>query len=347
MKAAVLEEYGKFVWKDVPKPELKDGHVLVHVTNASICGSDQHVFLGEFHPRTHVPFIPGHEFAGVVEDVGDGVAALGEGQKVVVDPIIWCGKCPACKIGHYPACTSLKLVGIDLDGGFGEYVSVPESMIFKINEKIDLRHAALVEVLSIGYHASNRSGIKPDDSAVIWGAGKVGQCILQAAKTITSGPIIMVDILEERLAMAKKAYKDIICINAGKTNPIEQIKEITNNEGVDVAFESVGHATLKGDMINPVRGCIQSIKGAGTVCVLGLGDDPAPLVMKELIWKEAKIIASRVSHGEFKETIENMEAGKLKPEKLITGIRHASEANEAFAALEKNPAENLKIILDL
>jgi threonine dehydrogenase-like Zn-dependent dehydrogenase len=347
MKAAVLEEYGKFVWKDVPKPELKDGHVLVKVTNASICGSDQHIFLGEFHPRTKLPLIPGHEFAGIVEDVGDGVTAFGEGQKVVIDPIIWCGECPACKIGHHPACTSLKLIGIDLDGGFGEYVCAPESMVFKMDENVDLRHATLVEVLSIGYHACNRAGLKPNDSAVIWGAGKVGQCIMQAAKTITSGPIIMVDILDERLNMAKNAYNDIICVNAANADPIEQIKEITNSEGVDVAIESVGHATLTDDMINPVRGCIQAIKGAGTVCVLGLGDDPAPILMKELIWKEAKIIASRVSHGEYSETIKNLEAGNLKPEKLITGVRHASEANEAFAALEENPANNLKIILDL
>ncbi len=346
MKAAVLEEYGKFVWKDVPKPELKDGHVLVRVTNASICGSDQHIYLGEFHPRTPIPFIPGHEFSGVVEDVADDVYGFGEGQKVVVDPIIWCGECPACKRGHFPACTSLKLIGIDLDGGFAEYVSVPASMVFKVDEKLDLRHAALVEILSIGYHACNRSGIKNNDTAVIWGAGKVGQSILQAAKTITTGQIIMVDVLDERLKMATDAYQDVICINAAKSNPVEQIKEITQNKGVDVAFESAGHASLNGDMVNPVRGCIQSIRGAGTVCVLGLADEPAPLFLKELIWKEAKIVASRVSHGEFKEAIENIEAGNLKPEKLITGILHASKANEAFAALEKDPANNLKIILD-
>ncbi|MFW5699508.1 MAG: zinc-dependent alcohol dehydrogenase [Bacteroidota bacterium] len=347
MKAAVLTQYKNIEWKEVSTPELTQDNVLVRVSHASICGSDQHVFLGEFHPRTSVPLIMGHEFSGVVEETGDNVTDIGVGQKVVVDPIIWCGTCPACKIGHYPACTSLKLVGIDLDGGFGEYVSVPASMIYKIDEKTDLKHAALVEVLSIGFHACARAGVKSDDTVVIWGAGKVGQCILQAARTKTKNKIIMVDIVDERLKFAGDAYPDIEVVNARSTDPLIKIKEITNGEGSDIAFEAVGHAQLQPGMVHPVRGCIQAIRGAGKVCVLGLADDPAPIVMKELIWKEGSLITSRVSHGEFNETIEQLEAGNLKPEKLITGVLPASEAQKGFDLLEKDPAHNLKILLDL
>src|SRR5450759_176195 len=123
MKAAVIREYGKIITEEVKKPDLKNNHVLVKVKYASICGSDQHLFKGEFHPRTKLPLIPGHEFAGVIEEVGKEVRNLSPGEKVTVDPIIWCGTCAACKAGHYPACTTLKLIGIDLDGGFAEYVS--------------------------------------------------------------------------------------------------------------------------------------------------------------------------------------------------------------------------------
>jgi threonine dehydrogenase-like Zn-dependent dehydrogenase len=159
MKAAVISEYGKIKMQEVEKPQLLSNHVLVKVKYASICGSDQHIFKGEFHPRTKLPLIPGHEFAGIVEAVGPEVKDIHPFQKVTVDPIMWCGKCAACRDGHYPACTTLKLVGIDLDGGFAEYVSVPSNMIYKIPDRISDEHAALVEILSIGFHASARAGL--------------------------------------------------------------------------------------------------------------------------------------------------------------------------------------------
>ncbi|HPT32854.1 MAG TPA: zinc-binding dehydrogenase, partial [Prolixibacteraceae bacterium] len=258
---------------------------------------------------------------------------------------IWCGHCPACRRGHYPACTSLKLVGIDLDGGFSEYMKVPETMLYRVTDNISEEHAALVEVLSIGFHACKRAGVQENDNLVIWGAGKVGQCILQAAKTKTNGQIIMVDLLDERLAIAARAYPDVQLINAGLTNPVEKIKELTGGEGVDIAFEAVGHAKEIPGGVNPVRGCIQAIRGGGKVCTLGLSAEPSPIVMKELIWKEGTIVTSRVSHGEFAETIDNLHRGTLKPDALVTDNLHPSEAQKAFHLLEDEPGKHLKILL--
>ena len=155
MKAAVLTEYNKVEWLDVEKPACKPGEVLIEVTYGCICGSDQHIHKGEFHPRTKTPMIMGHEFGGIVVEVGDGVSGWNVGDKVAPDPIYWCGTCPACMKGHYPACTSLKLVGIDSDGGFAQYVSLPPSMLYKVPAHIPDEHVALVEVLSIGCHAKN------------------------------------------------------------------------------------------------------------------------------------------------------------------------------------------------
>jgi threonine dehydrogenase-like Zn-dependent dehydrogenase len=330
----------------VNKPEPGDGEVLVKVGFAGICGSDQHIFKGEFHPRTKLPFIPGHEFAGTIIDVGKIVSRFVTGEQVAVDPIIWCGECPACKIKHYPACISLKLIGVDMDGGFGEYINVPEDNLYGVDPKIPTRHAALIEVLSIGFHACNRAGVKPDDTIVIWGAGKVGQSILQAVRTKTRNTVIVVDILEQRLALAKKFYPDIHAINAGKEDPVEMLMAITDNRGVDVAFEAIGHFEELKDRDNPARSCIRSIRGAGTVCVLGLGSEPVPLLMKELIWKEARIVASRVSHGEFAETIAHLGKGDLKPNALITDILHPQDIQKAFELLDAEPEKHLKILLD-
>ncbi len=345
MKASVLKEYGRMEWTDVPAPEISDKDTLVKVKYASICGSDQHIFQGEFHPRTQLPLIPGHEFAGEISAVGSKVEKFYQGDRVVVDPIIWCGKCPACMIGHYPACTSLKIIGVDLDGGFAELVRVPESMLHRIPQEIPDKHAALIEVLSIGFHACNRVGLKKNDTVVIWGAGKVGQSIMQAVRTKTSNTLILIDVLDQRLENAKRACPDIYIINSLKTDPVLEIREITHGQGVDVAFEAVGHGIEIKEIVHPVRGCVQSIRGAGTVCVLGLSDLAAPVVMKELIWKEAVIVASRVSHGEFEEAINALQKRVLKPDSLISDIYSPDQTQEAFEILEAEPEKHLKILL--
>jgi 2-desacetyl-2-hydroxyethyl bacteriochlorophyllide A dehydrogenase len=345
MYAAVINKYNSIDWQEVQAPKPSKSDVLIKITYATICGTDQHIFSGEFHPRTRLPLIPGHEFTGVVEKTGKDVMNIRPGEKVVVDPIIWCGICDACKAGHYPACSSLKVIGVDLNGGFAEYISVPESMIYKVPDKVPDTHAALVEILSIGFHACNRAGLKENETVAIWGAGKVGNAILQAARTITDDKIFFVDILEKRLTKAVKAYPDIYTINAMTEDPVQVIKEVTSGKGVDVAFEAVGHAYLPGDMVHPVRGCVQSIKGGGRVCVLGLADDPAPVLIKELIWKEAKIISSRVSQGEFSKVIDELSKGRLKPESMITAVIHPSETQKAFELLISNPEEHLKILL--
>jgi len=345
MKASVLEEYGRISWKSVPEPIVSDNDVLINVKFSNICGTDEHIFKGEFHPRTSLPLVMGHELSGIVAETGKNIRKYQPGDKVVVDPIIWCGQCPACKRGHHPACTSLKLIGIDLDGGFAEYISVPEKMVYKVHDKISLRHASLVEVLSIGFHACNRAGVKENDTVLIWGGGKLGQCILQAVKTKTDAQVFIVDILAERLQRARDAYPDIVTINAKSADPVRMLNEQTG--GVDIAFEAVGHAENVNNIPNPVRGCIQSIRGAGTVCVLGLADEPSPVLMKELIWKEAKIVASRVSHGEYTETLSALEKGILKPEALITKQMQMPDLQQAFSILETQKKDHLKILMEV
>ena len=346
MKAAVLTKYNQVEWKDVEKPTCKPGEVLIKVNFGCICGSDQHIHTGEFHPRTTLPLIMGHEFGGVVIEVGKGVTGWQVGDKVAPDPIIWCGKCPACLKGHFPACTSLKLIGIDIDGGFCEYVSLPPSMLYKVPANIPDKHVALIEVLSIGCHAKNRANVQKGDSIVIWGSGKIGLCILQAVRTVTDNMVFMVDILDDRLAIGSKYYDNVIPINARKENPVERIKKETGDKGVDIAFEAVGHPEEIQDSVNPVTGCIRSIVGGGKVCVLGLGAEPTSVMFRELIWKEGTIVTSRVSHGEFAEAIEHLTNKRLKPEALISKTLHGSETQRGFEILKNDPAKNIKILLD-
>jgi threonine dehydrogenase-like Zn-dependent dehydrogenase len=347
MKAAILKSYGKLEFVDIAEPVISDSQVLVKVKYAGICGSDQHVFKGDFHPRSKLPLIQGHEFCGEIASVGANVQGFAAGDRVVVDPVIYCGDCPACHLKHYPACSTLSLLGIDHNGGFAQYVTANPSMLYKIPEQIPDEHAALVEVLAIGFHACNRAQVKQRDTIAIYGAGKVGQCILQAARTRTGGRIFMVDIIENRLELAKQGYPEITVINARFEDPVKKINDSTRGEGVDIAFEAVGEVHELPGRTTPVRACIQSIRGAGKVCVLGLSDHPISLVIKELIFKEAQLVASRVSHGEFTETIEALANHKLKPEVLISKIMPLSEAQTAFELLEMEPHNYLKILLQI
>jgi threonine dehydrogenase-like Zn-dependent dehydrogenase len=274
MKACVLKKYHYFEWADVPKPEIRNNEILINSKYASICGSDQHIFSGDFHPRTKLPLIPGHEFMGIVVETGSEVTDIEIGDRVAVDPVIWCGKCPACRRQHYPACTSLKLLGVDMDGGFGQYVIAKSHMLYKLTPNIPDIHGSLVEVLGIGFHSVNRAEVTENDSIAIWGTGKVGHSILQAVKTKTKGQVFLIDLIEDRLRKASIAYPDVITINALKEHPVEVIHDLTNGNGIDVAFEAVGHDTSNGATLNPVRGCINIIRGGGKVVVLGLGDEP-------------------------------------------------------------------------
>lgn len=347
MKAIRLVEYNNLEVNDIPVPSINDNQVLIKVGFASICGSDQHIIKGDFHPRTQLPMTPGHEFSGSIVEVGNQIQEFKPGEKVAVDPMIWCGECPACQRKHYPACTNLKLLGVDMDGGFAEYVVADANKLYRLSSDISDQAAALVELYSIGFHACRRAEVKKDDTIVIWGAGKVGQVILQAARTITDNRIIMVDILEERLQVSNKNYKDVFIINAKKQNPREVINELTLGKGVDVAFEAVGHAEKIVGQPNPVQNCILSIRGAGTVCVLGLSGEESSLLVRDLIWREARIIASRVNQGEFTDVIRHMTAGNLKPEILISKEIDPSEAMDAFHLLENEPENYLKILIKL
>jgi len=346
MKALVLTRYRRLEWLDVDLPRIEPSEVLIKVSYAGICGSDQHVFNGEFHPRTSLPLIMGHEFAGTIADVGSEVRGFGRGERVTVDPIYWCGRCPACELRHYPACSSLKLLGIDSNGGFAQYVAARSFMLHKIADSIPDRHAALIEVLSIGFHACARAGLQAGDTVAVFGAGRIGQCILQAARTITNQPIFMVDILPARLALVNEHYDDaVVAIDASLQDPVAAIKARTGGRGVDVAYEAVGHAHPVAGQGPPVAQCVQAIRGAGTVCVLGLSDNPVPLVMKDLIWKEATLQTSRVTHGEFARTIDHLSQGTLDPDALITTEVPLEQAQDAFERLETHPADYLKILL--
>lgn len=347
MKAAVLFDDRDIRIADVPDPQIKEDEVLVSSRYAGICGTDLHVYLGEFHDRVAYPAILGHEFGGIVEEVGKAVQGIRPGDRVVVDPIISCHRCTACLTGHINACRTLKLLGIDLDGGFGQYVAVPSDRILLLPESIPLQDAPMVELYSIGHHALYRGRVQPGETVVILGAGKVGLSILDVL-CHSAGPVWVVSVDKEdyRLDVAKKLGAEIT-INIEEQDPVAVVKELTKREGVDCVIEAVGHYTVAEGQESPLGQAVEMVRNGGRIVTLSLGTQRSEVFFKTFVIKEAELIASRVTCGEFPRAIRLLSKGLLHPELLITHRLPIRDVAAAFTQSAKEDPETIKVVLDV
>ncbi|MGX8899553.1 Zn-dependent oxidoreductase, partial [Citrobacter werkmanii] len=215
MKSVVIEKPNTLVIAERPVPEPAAGEVRVKVKLAGICGSDSHIYRGH-NPFAQYPRVIGHEFFGVIDEVGEGVDRSRIGERVSVDPVISCGHCYPCSIGKPNVCTSLVVLGVHRDGGFSEYAVVPAKNAWPIPDTVPDEHAVMVEPFTI---AANVTGqIKPteNDIALIYGAGPMGLTTVQALKRVYKvKTVVIADRIEERLSMAKRCGADWV-INNGQ-----------------------------------------------------------------------------------------------------------------------------------
>lgn len=332
---------------DAADPRIGPDQVLVETGCAGICGTDLHIYRGEFHSRVAYPAILGHEFGGVIREAGKGVQGWQPGDRVVVDPIIPCHACPACMSGHLNACRTLKLLGIDLDGGFGQYVAAPANCVYRLPDSIPMAHAPMVEMYGLGHHILRRGQVQPGESVVILGAGKLGLSALDVLCHSASPALtIIADLQPFRLELARKLGADYT-VNVGQENLVERVADITQGVGVDCVIEAVGHYHEAMGQEPPLAQAVKMIRSGGRIVTLGLGEQLSAVHFKTLVLKEAEIIASRVTLGEFSPAIRLMSKGLLHPELLIT---HQLPLSHAAAALKQVDAEDprtLKVTLDV
>jgi L-gulonate 5-dehydrogenase len=344
MKAAILIADKEIRFGEAPAPHPKNGQVLIRVHWASICGTDLHIYLGEFKPRVTYPRILGHEFSGVVESVGKEVFHLKKGDRVVVDPIIWCNQCPACLNGHNNACHFLKLIGVDVDGAFAEYVVADADKVFKVPERISLRDAVLVELYSLGVHSTRRAKIEPGDRVVILGTGRLGLSVLEVIKQTAAAWICSVDILENRLEIAKKLGSDLVIDSRGR-DPVEEILSLTDGLGVDRVIETVGTTVNIENREMPVEQAVRISRHGGRIVVMGMGSQYTPVFWKEFVEKEIQLVGSRVTLGDFPRALSLMSQGRFHPDLLISKESRLEEIGEAFRLLEEEPDRYLKFLI--
>ena len=347
MKAGILYDDRDVRLGDAPDPTIGPDEVLVAPSHAGICGTDLHIYRGEFHDRVAFPAILGHEFGGIIQEVGRDVVGYRAGDRVAVDPIISCHSCPACLSGRLNACHTLKLLGVDMDGGFGQYVAAPAGKLYPLPDAIPMAHVPMVEMYGLGHHILWRGQVQPGETVAILGAGKLGLSILDVL-CHSAGPAttIVTDLQPFRLETARRLGADY-AIDIAREDPVERVMEITQGHGADCVIEAVGHYHLEEGQEAPLAQAVKMVRSAGRVVTAGMGEQLSAVHFKTLVLKEAQIIASRVTLGEFPRAIRLMEKGLLHPDLLITDQMAMRDIAGAFAKVDAEDPTTIKIVVDV
>jgi threonine dehydrogenase-like Zn-dependent dehydrogenase len=239
------------------------------------------------------------------------------------------------------------LLGVDLDGGYGQYVAAPASHVFHLPANIPMKFAPMVEMYGLGCHILMRGRVQPGETVAILGAGKLGLSVLDVlCHNANAATTIITDVQPFRLETARKLGADF-AINAADEDPVARVMEITRGEGVDCVIECVGHFHDIAGRESPLQQAVQMIRTAGRIVTCGLGEQLSSVHFKTLVIKEAEIIASRVTLGEFPRAIRLMEKGLLHPELQVTHELPLREIGAAFAQVDREDPRTIKVVLDV
>jgi 2-desacetyl-2-hydroxyethyl bacteriochlorophyllide A dehydrogenase len=347
MKAGILYDDRDIRPGDAPDPQVGPHEVLVETSHTGICGTDLHIYRGEFRARVTYPAIIGHEFGGTIQEVGREVKGLRAGDRVVVDPIVPCGACPACLSGHMNVCRSLKLLGVELDGGFGQYVAAPARRVYRLPDSIPLADASMVEMYSLGHHILQRGQVQPGESVAVLGAGRLGLSVLDVLCHSASPALTLVaDLQPFRLEIARKLGADY-ALDVTHGDPVERVLDLTQGAGVDCVIEAVGHYHLVEGQEAPIAQAVKMLRPGGRIVTTGLGEQLSAVHFKTLVLKEARIIGSRVTLGEFPRAIRLLARGLLHPELLITHHMALRDIAAAFDRVDREDPAMLKVVLNV
>lgn len=341
MKALVLEEYNKLVYKEVPVPEISDNEVLVKVKACGICGSDIHGLDGSTGRRIP-PLIMGHEASGVINSTGKNVKGWKPGDRVTFDSTVYRLDDWFTLRGMYNLSNNREVIGVSpgnyrRNGAFAEFLALPEHILYRIPEHVTFEQAAMVEAAAVALHAVNIAELQTGDKCLVTGAGTIGLLVMKLLKISGSSSIIAADINKNSFAKAVKAGADYTFLPSD-INLDKEIRSLTADRGVDISFEAVGNNETVNLAINLVR------KG-GKVVLIG---NTSPLVefpLQKVVTGELKILGSCAIRGEYEMILDLMNSGKLDVDDQIVAIAPLKEGAEWFRKLYKKETEPGKVIL--
>jgi 2-desacetyl-2-hydroxyethyl bacteriochlorophyllide A dehydrogenase len=303
---------------EIPMPAPGEGEALVAVDACGFCGTDLSI-VGGTHPRAKAPLTLGHEVCGRIVEIDDSRSALAVGDSVAVYPLIVCGECHACTHDNAHVCRSLRLFGIDVDGGMAEYVKLPVSALMKLPDAMPVRTGAMIEPLAVAVHGVSRASLDGVDLAVVMGAGPIGLMTALVAQAFGVPRVVISDVLPSRLGLA--ARLGLHAIAAGEELRCS-VMEGSSWNGADLVFECAGAPSTAREMTELVR-------SRGTIVNLGVFKKPVEVDMQAINFKEIQVVGSRVYRREDFETAIEL-AMRLPLEPIVTQTFALSEVATAF-----------------
>lgn len=335
MKAIEITKPFEIKFIDREMPVLKDNEALLKVLYCGICGADVASFTGN-QPFTTYPRIPGHEFSARIVEIPENDRGLKKGDIVTCNPYFNCGECYSCRRGIVNACTDNQTMGVQRDGSFQEYITMPIERIID-GKGLSAQQLALIEPFSISNHALSRANVNVGDNLLIMGAGPIGLFALLKAKAIGAN-VAVADMLESRLVLAEEYGADLV-INVKEKNFDDECKKFTDGNGFDVCVEACGAPET---FLN----CIDNSAHGANIILIGNGKRETTFVHSVILKKELNIFGSRNAFTkDFEELIDLVKAEKVNPLKMISGIYDAENAAAAFDSLAYNDGSLAKLLI--
>ena len=335
MKAVRVMKPGDLRVVDEEKPVLdSENNVMIRMTAAGICGSDGGIYHGTNAAATY-PRIIGHENVGVVESVGEGVTKVKPGDRVIVDQVNACGKCWACRHGRPNVCGSLKVRGVHIDGGYRQWMAVPEDKCYLRPEGISDVDAIMIEPTTIAVQSCSRAELTAEDDLMIIGAGALGTSILRIARLYHPHKLIMVDIDDEKLAdCLKNGATDVI--NSKKEDVVEKAKELTGGYGPTVTIDA---ACFHGSLLTACK----ATGNAGRVITMGFSVAQDEINQFVITSKELDVRGSRLQNRRFGEVIKLIEEGKVDLTGAVSHTFKLTDAQKAFDFVDSHDPSIRKV----
>ncbi|MGV8879693.1 MAG: zinc-binding alcohol dehydrogenase family protein [Sphingobacteriaceae bacterium] len=336
MKALVLVAPGKTELREINVPEPSPAEVLLHVGAVGFCGGDLNGFLGLFELQ-EFPNVLGHEVGATIVRTGSQVpATFKPGMKVTLNPYLNCGKCISCRKGRPNACVDNKTMGVRRPGAMTEYITVNWEKL-NISEKLSLRELALVEPLTVGFHAVDRGRVTAGDKVLVIGCGIVGLGAIAGAVN-RGATVYALDVSDYKTAIALKAGASV-GINSLTTDVQKTLDELTNGDGPDVVIEAVGN-------YHTYKAAVDLVSYTGRVVYIGYGKKPVDYNTSTFVRKEIEILGSRNCLGDFPEVIRYLESGKFPVEEVISKTVSLNDAGEALEQWAADRGNITKIMVD-
>ncbi|MGF9698124.1 zinc-binding alcohol dehydrogenase family protein [Paenibacillus sp. MABNR03] len=312
MKAIVCEDINRLVLKDIDEPVRNENEAIVSIRRIGICGTDLHAYKGN-QPFFTYPRILGHELAGIIDDIGPNTAGFQAGDQVSIIPYLHCGQCIACRNGKTNCCASMQVMGVHVDGGMREKISVPVSHLIKA-EGLTLDETAMVEPLSIGAHAVRRARLQPGEQVVVIGAGPIGLGVMAFAKQ-AGARVIAVDRNRDRLELSRTWAGADVLIQASD-QAVEQVAEVTEGDYATAVFDATGNVESMND-------AIRYVAHGGQLVYVGLVKADITFHDPEFHKREMSILGSRnATRTDFEQVMSILQQKKLSMDGYITHREH-------------------------